>query len=141
MPFGPYGDFNDCVVKNGDKANPEAFCAWLQHKITGAWPGEFKADQYPEAFWTAYDAALTASKTDKEAYKAGEDAAFEAGFEMARFGWVKIYQAPNMKAVAGVRVFGVGTWTDSAGSKGPGRMTTWTKWSKRSTRGFPRSRL
>lgn len=39
-PFGEYKDFDDCVSKNSDKDNPEAFCAWLEHQITGKWPGE-----------------------------------------------------------------------------------------------------
>ena len=122
MPFGPYGDFNDCVMKNGDKANPEAFCAWMEHKITGAWPTELSADKYPEAFWTAYDAALSAKKTDAEAYQEATTAAEAAGYNMTRFGWVKEFQAPNMKTVTGVRVFGTGTWTDSAGFE-----RTWTE--------------
>ena len=115
MPFGPYGDFNDCVMKNGDKGNPEAFCAWLEHKITGAWPGQLSADKYPEQFWTAYDAALSAKKADKEAYQEAVAAAEAAGYSLTRFGWVKEFQAPNMKTITGVRVFGAGTWTDSAG--------------------------
>lgn len=122
MPFGPYGSFDDCVTKNGDKANPEAFCAWLEHKITGAWPGEMKADQYPEPFWTAYDAALSAKKSDKEAYQEATTAAEAAGYSQTRFGWVKEFQAPKMKTVSGVRVFGAGTWTDSAGFE-----RTWTE--------------
>lgn len=40
MPFGPYSDFDDCVARNADKANPEAFCGWLQNQLKGQWPGE-----------------------------------------------------------------------------------------------------
>jgi len=40
MPFGPYKDFQDCLSKNQDKRTPEAFCAFLHHKITGRWPAE-----------------------------------------------------------------------------------------------------
>ena len=39
-PFGEYNDFVDCVKQNQDKKNPQAFCAWLEHKITGKWPTE-----------------------------------------------------------------------------------------------------
>jgi len=39
-PFGPYKDFADCVAKNGDKADPQAFCAWLHKQITGKTPAE-----------------------------------------------------------------------------------------------------
>jgi hypothetical protein len=38
--FGEYADFADCVSQNGDKDDPEAFCAFLHHRITGEWPGE-----------------------------------------------------------------------------------------------------
>lgn len=33
MPFGPYKDFDDCVAKNQDVDNPEAYCAWLQDEL------------------------------------------------------------------------------------------------------------
>lgn len=121
MPFGPYTDFNDCTTKNGDKANPEAFCAWLHHKILGTWPSGMSADKYPEPFLKAYDAALVAGKPDKEAYAAAEEAAKADGFELTRFGWVKQFQAPKMKTITGVKVFAAGTWTDSAGVE-----KTWT---------------
>lgn len=40
MPFGEYKDFEDCVRKNQDKENPEAYCAVIEKKITGKWPAE-----------------------------------------------------------------------------------------------------
>lgn len=33
MPFGPYRDFDDCVRKNQDKSNPQAYCAALERRI------------------------------------------------------------------------------------------------------------
>jgi hypothetical protein len=39
-PFGEYKDFADCVAKNQDKTNPQAFCAWLHKQITGKTPAE-----------------------------------------------------------------------------------------------------
>lgn len=42
MPFGPYQDFDDCLAQNQDREDPEAFCAWLHHRITGQWPGQTK---------------------------------------------------------------------------------------------------
>ena len=33
MPLGPYRDFDDCVAKNRDKANPEAYCGALERDI------------------------------------------------------------------------------------------------------------
>jgi len=35
MPFGPYKDFADCVNKNQDKDDPEAYCAVIERAITG----------------------------------------------------------------------------------------------------------
>ena len=43
-PFGDYADFGDCVSQNGDKDDPEAFCAWLEHEITGEWPSQESLD-------------------------------------------------------------------------------------------------
>jgi hypothetical protein len=36
MPFGPYADFDDCVAQNGDKTNPEAYCAAVEAVAKGA---------------------------------------------------------------------------------------------------------
>jgi len=45
-PFGPYTNFADCVAKNtGKQSDPKAFCAWLHHKITGAWPSQDAIDK------------------------------------------------------------------------------------------------
>lgn len=35
MPFGTYDDFDDCVSQNGDKDNPEAYCAAIKRDIEG----------------------------------------------------------------------------------------------------------
>ena len=35
MPFAGYKDFADCVAKNQDKANPEAYCAAIKAEIEG----------------------------------------------------------------------------------------------------------
>ena len=32
MPIGPYIDFADCVKKNQDKSDPEAYCGTIQKK-------------------------------------------------------------------------------------------------------------
>lgn len=39
-PFGPYASFADCVAKNSDKKDAQAWCASLEHKLTGKWPAE-----------------------------------------------------------------------------------------------------
>jgi hypothetical protein len=35
MPFAKYKDFKDCVAKNRDKENPEAYCATIMRKVEG----------------------------------------------------------------------------------------------------------
>lgn len=32
MPFGPYKDFAQCVAKNQDKRDPEAYCATIMRR-------------------------------------------------------------------------------------------------------------
>jgi len=80
------------------------------------------ADKFPEPWLNAYDAALVASKSEAEAFKEANAAAEAEGYEMTRFGWVKQFQAPNMKKITGVKIFAEGTWTDSAGA-----TRDWTK--------------
>jgi hypothetical protein len=36
MPFAEYSDFDDCVAKNQDKENPQAYCGFIQDKVKGA---------------------------------------------------------------------------------------------------------
>ena len=33
MPFADYKDFADCVAKNQDKDNPEAYCGFIKHQV------------------------------------------------------------------------------------------------------------
>ena len=35
MPMGEYTDFDDCVLKNQDKDNPDAYCGAIKAKIEG----------------------------------------------------------------------------------------------------------
>ncbi|MCK9599546.1 MAG: hypothetical protein M0R06_10935 [Sphaerochaeta sp.] len=123
MPFGPYNSFEDCVAKNSDKTSPKGFCAWLEHQITGQWPGAH-VDSMPEEAWSLYREAYATSMTgstkkveeaEKEAHENALKTLEKAGWTYSRIGWVKQYQTPTFKSVAGVRVFAVGTWTDSAG--------------------------
>jgi len=123
MPFAGYPDHAACVADNGDKANPHAFCAWLEHQVTGKWPAESQAGM-PSDAWAIYRdpyaAHLTLSKkpqaeAEHEANQKGLDALKQAGWLFSRIGWVKQYAAPSLRTVSGVRVFAVGTWTDSKG--------------------------
>ena len=121
-PFGPYANHADCVAQNGDKANPHAFCAWLEHSITGKWPAELQSmptDAW-ELFRDPYGGSLDLSKkpmveAEKEANAIGLTALKDQGWLFSRIGWVKQYAAPKMRTIANVRVFSSGTWTDSAG--------------------------
>jgi hypothetical protein len=36
MPFGEYKDFEECIAKNSDKENPEAYCAAIKKEAEGA---------------------------------------------------------------------------------------------------------
>lgn len=128
MPFGPYDSFGDCVAKNGDKASPEAFCAWLEHKIAGKWPSE---SSMPEEAWTVYrdtyvqyldSSGKPVQLAEKDAAEAAKKAVKDAGWEFARLGWIKQYAAPKMLHVTGVRIFETGTWTDSSG-----KIREWTE--------------
>lgn len=38
MPFGPYRDHDDCVAKNRDKQDPDAYCAEVRRRIEGGEP-------------------------------------------------------------------------------------------------------
>lgn len=113
-PIGPYADFDECLRANADKGSPEGYCAALEKKITGHWPGQM-VGKIPESFLNAYDAALVAGKPDAEAFKIAQEAAEADGWEMNRFGWLRNFQSPSMKKVANVDIFAAGTWTDSAG--------------------------
>lgn len=42
MPFANYTDFADCVSKNQDKDDPEAYCASLEKKTEEPKPEEPK---------------------------------------------------------------------------------------------------
>ena len=35
MPFAGYKNFKDCVRKNQDKSNPEAYCSSIMRKVEG----------------------------------------------------------------------------------------------------------
>ncbi|MCK4266955.1 MAG: hypothetical protein KAX31_06715, partial [Thermoplasmata archaeon] len=60
MPFGKYENHKDCVQKNPDKTDADAFCAWLKRKIEGQDPIflQFKA----EAWYALYRLELMATE-------------------------------------------------------------------------------
>lgn len=74
MPFGEYKDFDDCVAKNSDKKNPEAYCATVHKKITGKWPNEENYKERLEKLYNKIDSrkeystnnTVTVTKLDKK---------------------------------------------------------------------------
>ncbi len=36
MPFGEYSDFDDCLAKNSDKDNPNAYCGYIKNQVEEA---------------------------------------------------------------------------------------------------------
>lgn len=42
-PFGGYSNFQDCVSKNSDKGDPEAYCATIMRKVEGKSTNEYKS--------------------------------------------------------------------------------------------------
>jgi hypothetical protein len=126
MAFAGYADFADCVAKNSDKTTPEAFCAWLEHQVTGLWPSQSQANMPTEAlevYRKAYSEYLgssanwdkPATQSSRGAHDHGLTCLANEGWVESRIGWVKQYAAPKFRMVSGVRIFASGTWTDSGG--------------------------
>ncbi len=91
MPFGPFESFDDCVAQNGDKGNPQAFCAWLEHEITGQWPGQ-NAVPNPQPL---SDAAIRELDS--------------IGWKQTDGKWVRKLAALRTRSVRGVEIFATGT--------------------------------
>jgi hypothetical protein len=47
-PFAGYKDFADCVSKNRDKGNPDAYCGYIKHKVESFEDHREKDKQVPE---------------------------------------------------------------------------------------------
>ncbi len=91
MPFGPYKDFDDCVAKNRDKGNPEAYCASLHHQITGKWPGEEGRDSMRRAGQASPDVLGTTllEASDVQVIEATEGKGARIRTTLIRAGWSK----------------------------------------------------
>lgn len=46
-PFGGYTDFADCVAKNQDKGNPDAYCGYIKHKVEDPKKKEAQVPELP----------------------------------------------------------------------------------------------
>lgn len=113
MPFAGYDSFSSCVTANQDKDSPEGFCAWLEHKTTGKWPGEMTQGLPSDVvgkFWLAFDSYMIKEKNEKAALEFARQAVAQTGWVVKRQGWM--HQANHKmetRAVFGVPIFAVGT--------------------------------
>jgi hypothetical protein len=114
-----------CISKNGDKADPGAFCAAIHKKITGGWPSE--KHSMPDAAYEVYMSAYTSklpvefAEATIEVEKAARDHALselsELGWSKTSQGWLKKFAAPKMKTIASMFVFESGTHIDNKGQE------------------------
>src|SRR3990167_5892944 len=62
MPFAGYSDFADCVARNREKDNPQAYCGAIQHEVEGKSNDGYALSDLPEnarAIWaTSFVEAL-----------------------------------------------------------------------------------
>src|SRR3990167_817369 len=62
MPFAGYSDFADCVARNREKDNPQAYCGAIQHEVEGKSNEGYALSDLPEnarAIWaTSFVEAL-----------------------------------------------------------------------------------
>lgn len=77
MPFGPYKDFDACVKANQDKSSPEGYCASIEKKITGEWPGVKKAEGVKSKPWAFGNPNPEGKSAPKEEGVASKPWAFE----------------------------------------------------------------
>lgn len=75
MPMGQYKDFDDCLSKNKDKDNPEAYCGYIKHKIEDSYIKPYKkiyedTEEIYEAEYKGKDVKLNKPmKGDTKKYK------------------------------------------------------------------------
>jgi len=67
MPFAGYDDWKDCISKNSDKSNPEAYCGSIQAKVEEA-NRIYSKEQAPEqvASLTTPDAGEVPTEEPKD---------------------------------------------------------------------------
>jgi len=113
VPFAGYPDFDACVSENSDKSDPQAFCAWLEHKATGQWPGQMTQGlpaPVSEKFWAAFEAAMANESDEKKAIALAAAAVKDTGWSRMKQGWTRIAENKmKTRQVIGVPIFAVGT--------------------------------
>lgn len=116
MPFGPYDDFADCVAKNRDKSDPEAYCATIHKQTTGKWPAEMSMPEKARVVYQdAVDHFLERAWPVDGAYQMGQVALEQAGWKRHDGQWH--FQVAPTVLVTGIEIFAAGDWIDSGGQK------------------------
>lgn len=94
MPFGQYKDFADCVAKNRDKNDPEAYCATIKRAIKGDYePPE--AGNLPQSGRHILSAAYSSCRKNNPDYPKERCASIawaavkNAGYHQKQGKWVK----------------------------------------------------
>jgi len=112
MPFGGYPNFAACVADNGDKTDPEAFCAWLENQTTGKWPGEMTFGLPVvaiSAFWQAFENYMAKDRSVEKAMTSATQAISELGWVKQKHGWTrKAENKVSTTSVYGVPIFAAG---------------------------------
>lgn len=118
MPFGPYKSWEECIAKNGDKSDPAAFCAWMEHETTGKWPAEHMAELPLQArviYYESFSATMKKGQGEVAAHSGALAALNSQGWTQSKTGWIQQFQAAKTRTIKGVEVFAAGVWTDSRG--------------------------
>jgi len=67
MPFGDYDDFDDCVSKNRDKEDPEAYCASIKRKVEGKDGDCPICEKVRQKVWDAVEGGMVISQEETTA--------------------------------------------------------------------------
>lgn len=72
MPMGQYKNWDDCISKNKDKNNPEAYCGYIKNKIEGKkesfkpYISIYEKESLSDACWDGYEAIGFKMKNGKK---------------------------------------------------------------------------
>lgn len=70
MPFADYKDWDDCISKNKDKDNPEAYCGYIKNKVEESTLKPYKSiyekESLKDACWDGYEAIGFKMKNGKK---------------------------------------------------------------------------
>ena len=70
MPFADYTDWDDCISKNKDKDNPEAYCGYIKNKVEESilkpYKSIYEKESLKDACWDGYEAIGFKMKNGKK---------------------------------------------------------------------------